>query len=112
VQPYSTVQFPAMMEVGILARTLLSEGSMWGAALPQASPPGMPLTMAKPRANRTAAGKLTTLPYNYDAPGALTPEQRDARLDGLVDTLLDIFLSLSPDEKAKYRAAKPKGSNA
>jgi hypothetical protein len=32
----------------------------------------------------------------------LTPEQRDVCLDGLVDVLLDIFLSLTPEQKARY----------
>jgi hypothetical protein len=39
--------------------------------------------------------KLKTLPYNYDAPGALTREQRSERLKGLSRVLLDIFLSQS-----------------
>jgi hypothetical protein len=47
-----------------------------------------------------------TLPYNYDATGALTPEQRDERLEGLSRVLLDIFLSLSPEQKARYLSTK------
>jgi hypothetical protein len=46
--------------------------------------------------------KLKTLAYNYDAPGALTPEQRSDRLKGLSRVLLDIFLSLTPEQKARY----------
>jgi hypothetical protein len=50
--------------------------------------------------------KLRTLPYNYDAPGALTREQRSDRLKGLSRVLLDIFMDLSPGQRAKYAATK------
>jgi hypothetical protein len=123
VQAFSRVKFPAMLqpEVGVLASAILREWPdfrlLVGAGLsvvPQVKlPPAIhlvpPRTIAKPatRPKRAATKaepvKLTTLPYRYDAPGALTPEQRDERLDGLVGVLWDIFRSLSPEERAKYR---------
>jgi hypothetical protein len=48
------------------------------------------------------AGKLRTLTYG----GTLTPEERDVCLDGLVDVLLDIFLAMSLEQKARYRGPK------
>jgi hypothetical protein len=46
--------------------------------------------------------KLKTLAYDYDTPGALTHEQRSDRLKGLSRVLLDIFLTLTPEQKARY----------
>jgi hypothetical protein len=46
--------------------------------------------------------KLKTLAYDYDAPGALPPEQRSDRLKGLSRVLLEIFLTLTPEQKARY----------
>jgi hypothetical protein len=115
MQAYSSVQFPAMTqpEAGVLA------WSIWGAGRSGVPPVNFPTvlhlvpprTIAKPstrpkRAARVDPAKLSTLPYNFHAPGALTPEQRNACLDGLVDTLLDIFLAMSPEEQARYRRPK------
>lgn len=50
--------------------------------------------------------KLKTLAYDYDAPGALTREQRSERLKGLSRVLLDIFMDLTPEQRAKYAAVK------
>jgi hypothetical protein len=83
-----------------------------GAGLSVKLPPAIhlvpPRTIAKSAARPVRAAtkakpaKLQALPYNYNAPGALTPEQRDACLDGLVDSLLDIFLTMSPEQRARY----------
>jgi hypothetical protein len=54
----------------------------------------------KPRSSKHV--RVDESPYDYDVPGALTPEQRDACLDGLVGVLLDIYLDLTPEQKARY----------
>jgi hypothetical protein len=119
VQAFSRVKFPAMLqpEVGVLASAILREwpdfrllvGAGLSAVPAVKLPPAIhlvpPRTIAKPAsrpiraATQAKPAKLGTLPYN----GALTPEQRDACLDGLVDTLLDIFLTMSPEQRARYR---------
>jgi hypothetical protein len=123
VQAFSRIKFPAMLqpEVGVLARAILREwpdlqllaGAGLSAVPAVQLPPAIhlvpPRTIAKParRPKRAVTKaepvKLTTLPYRYDALGALPPQQRDACLDGLVDTLLDIFLNMSPEQRARYR---------
>jgi hypothetical protein len=65
----------------------------------------LPFMIAK-NLRPAAPVKLKTLAYDYDVPGALTPEQRSDRLKGLSRVLLDIFLSLTPEQRAEYAAVK------
>jgi hypothetical protein len=67
--------------------------------------PVLPFMTAK-NLRPAAPVKLKTLGYNYDAPGALTNEQRSDRLKGLSRVLLDIFLGFTPEQRAKYAAIK------
>ena len=62
--------------------------------------------MAAKNLRPAASVKLKTLAYDYNAAGALTPEQRRDRLIGLSRVLLDIFLSLTPEQRAEYAAVK------
>lgn len=39
--------------------------------------------------------------YDYDAPGAMTRQQREERLDGFYHVLAEIFLGLTPEQRAK-----------
>jgi hypothetical protein len=64
------------------------------------------MSAKKPRTPK--ADKVDLPPYDYNAPGAQTYQQRQERLAGLVQVFADIFVSLSPEQRVKYMA-EPRG---
>jgi hypothetical protein len=58
----------------------------------------MPAT--KPRSSKHV--RVDEPPYDYDAPGAMTRQQRVERLEGLIQVFADIFVGLTPEQRSRY----------
>jgi hypothetical protein len=58
------------------------------------------MSAKKPRTAK--AGKVDLPPYDYGKPGAQTYQQRQERLEGLIQVFVDIFASLSPEDRVRY----------
>jgi hypothetical protein len=53
------------------------------------------------------ADKVDLPPYDYNAPGAHTYQQRQERLAGLIHVFADIFAGLSPEDRVRYMTEPP-----
>jgi hypothetical protein len=55
--------------------------------------------------------KVDTLPSDYKAPGAMTRQQREERLEGLIQVFADIFAGLTSEQLSRY-TSEPAGQEA
>jgi hypothetical protein len=67
--------------------------------------------MPAKKTRRSRPARFDEIPYNYDAPGAMTRQQREERLEGLIQVFADIFPGLTPEQRGRYMS-EPGGQEA